>query len=122
MNLALKTELLGAAMSETMRVIMWSSAGIVAVLVIGVIVFHVVRRWAFRRMEDEYGPGFNMDQLERMRREGSISEQEFRTLRAGLLGLPAPTEETQETSSSGVMDGDDGVEGREDGPCPPKGD
>lgn len=120
--MALKTELLGAAVSETMRVVMWSSAGIVGVIVIGVLVFQVVRRWAFKRIQSESGPGFNMGQIERMRREGNISEQEFRTLRAGLLGLAPPMDETQETSSSGVTDGDDGVEGREDDPCPPKGD
>ena len=101
--------------------VLWSTVGILVVIVLGVVVFHVLRRWAFKAQDQSY-PGFDMDQLEQMRREGDISESEFRALRAGLLGLPAPGDETEETSSSRVVDGDDGVEGREDDPCPPKGD
>ncbi len=59
---------------------------IVVLIVLGVAVMALRRRLL---AEGEAGGGLDMETLQRQHRAGEISEEEFKTLRRAILGLPA---------------------------------
>jgi len=64
------------------------------------------------------GAGFRIERLEAMRRDGEISEEEFRVLRRSALGLDRGVGKTQDSASSRPTgrDDDEGTVGA-DGSC-----
>ncbi len=60
------------------------------------------------RMRDEtLGRGFTIERLEAMRRDGEISDEEFRVLRRSALGLDAGAGKTHNSASSSPTKRDD---------------
>lgn len=98
---------------EAARLIWWGVVGMVVILVVGGVLFYVLRRVSvsWQKPQNDVGQGFTMDDLEELRSTGQLSDEEFRTLRAGLVGLGDSPSETSETSSSGVSGDDDGETG-----------
>jgi hypothetical protein len=102
-----------ATTPEATRLVGWGVAGMLGVLVVGVVLFYVLRRYALRwkSPQNKSIEAFTMDDLEALRASGQLSDEEFRTLRAGLLGLGDSPPKSPETSSSGVSGDDDGETG-----------
>lgn len=97
----------------TNRLIVWGLVGMLATLVVGVILFAVLRRYflAPEGYQSVHEQGFTMSDLEGLHAAGQLSDEEFRALRAGLLGVGDSPPKTQERSSSGVSGDDDGETG-----------
>ena len=82
-------------------------------LPVAVLLFLVVLPWLRRRYlsgstGQEAAEGFCIEDLERMRRSGQISENEFRRLRRAALGLDMPAGGKDNSSSSLPGASDDG--------------
>ena len=81
--------------------------------IIGVgIVLALVWIWIRRRFRPGADPGpsepgFTIESLEAMRRDGRISDEEFRTLRAAVLGLPSRPAESDNKGLSETGPSDD---------------
>jgi hypothetical protein len=86
----------------------------VALITVIIVIGAVVIPWIKRRyygVGKVSGPeqGFRIEHLERMRREGGISEEEFRRLRRAALGLgDGPAKSGISPSSCPAADDDDG--------------
>jgi hypothetical protein len=76
-----------AQAAPTGRVILLIGLAIAALLVFGLLAL-ALRRRLFAGADAEPGEAFDMDTLQRQHKAGLISDEEFRTLRRALLGLP----------------------------------
>lgn len=78
-------------------------------LIVGVVVAPWVRRkYHPSNIDGSYGRSvFDIDRLERMRREGLITDEEFRTLRRAALGLDITAAKAENSTSSAPAWGDD---------------
>jgi len=77
---------------------------ICAILALGVILVAMRRRFHGRPRQG--GGDLSVEQVERLRRGGTISDEEFATLRRRALGLGA----ARAADDNGVMDGAKGVD------------
>jgi len=80
------------------------------VLVIGAVVIQHLRRGVRqtrRRRDGTREGGFGLEELERMRRDGGISDSEFRRLRRLALGLGAEEAKMGNSASSDPVGADD---------------
>lgn len=85
-------------------------AVLMAVLfIVGVVVAPWVRRkYHPSSVDGSYGrSSFDVDRLDRMRREGLITDEEFRLLRRAALGLDMTTVKADNSTSSAPTGGDD---------------
>ena len=76
------------------------------VLVGGVLLPWLRRRWRPSR-DGRSAAGFSIDRLEAMRRDGEISDEEFRVLRRSAMGLGVKAAKTDNCESSAPVVGDD---------------
>lgn len=67
-------------------IILRIGAVIVALIVLGVAVLAIRRR--LLAADDPAAAPLDMETLQRQKREGAITEEEFRSLRRAILGLP----------------------------------
>ncbi|MFP4141400.1 MAG: hypothetical protein ACOCVI_03085 [Planctomycetota bacterium] len=106
---------------EMTHLMVWGLVGMLATLVVGVILFTVLRRYFLRpdRSQGDHQKGFTMSDLEGLRAAGQLSDEEFRSLRTGLLGVGDSPPKTRERSSSGISGDDDGETGGDE-PRPEK--
>ena len=72
---------------------------IVVLIVLGAVVMGLRRRLLGG---EETGGGLDMETLQRQHRAGEISEEEFKTLRRAILGLPAEKSEQGVGGSAGT--------------------
>jgi len=83
-----------------------------AILLAAVLVLAGAWYWLRRRLrglgERDQPEGFSLEDLEAMRSSGQISDEEFRRLRRGALGLAGPAAGEGESGSSGGGETDDG--------------
>jgi len=108
--LSMTTAALLAAASAKMRdALLYGGAGLFVVLA-GVVVIV----WLRRRLHDGGAKteAFSVEQLEVMRAEGRISDEEFRGLRRALLGLDAGPAKKDASGLSEPPEDDDGKEGK----------
>ncbi len=94
------TEKISTVMAQaapTGRIILLIGLAIVAVILFGLIALTLRRRLFGDAVEQ--GEAFDMESLQRQRRAGLISEEEFRSLRRALLGLPPENPPPGEPSS-----------------------
>ena len=84
---------------------------LVALLIVGV----VVAPWVRRRYHPsniggpDGGPPFDVERVERMRRDGLITDEEFRLLRRAALGLDTKVSKADNSTSSAPGGRDDEV-------------
>jgi len=69
------------------RLILLIGVAIAALIVFGLLALSLRRR-LLATEDPERGEAFDLETLQRQRRAGQITEEEFRTLRRALLGLP----------------------------------
>ncbi len=70
----------------TGRIVLSIGGAIVGLIVLGLVLLAVRRR--LLSGDDPARATLDMETLQRQKREGTISEEEFRSLRRALLGLP----------------------------------
>ena len=121
MDLLVEATRLMAMASEMKHLMVWGLVGMLATLVVGVILFTVLRRYFLlsESSQNDQNKGFTMSELEGLRAAGQLSDEEFRSLRIGLLGVGDSPPKTQERSSSGISGDDDGETGGDE-PRPEK--
>ena len=91
-------------------VLIWGSIGIVVVMGLGFVLMWFRRKYHPSNMADDAGATFSMQSIEDMRDKGLISDEEFRRLRVGALGLAPPTVDDNDNSAlSRPGDVDDGL-------------
>jgi hypothetical protein len=94
------------------RTLIWAGVFGGALMVLGAALLYIRRRFNLKYYESQ-DAAFRMEDLERMRESGEITEDEFRTLRKVALGLDAPA---QEADNAPLMapgeDDDEEQEGR----------
>jgi len=84
---------------------------LVVLLIVGV----VIVPWVHRRYHPsnvgggDTGSPFDIERLERMRRDGLITQEEFRTLRRAALGLDIKAAKVDNSTSSAPVGRDDEV-------------
>jgi hypothetical protein len=78
---------LAAADGSTVNVLVWGAAGIACLLVLGLVLLAVRRRFVKWMTEPPRRMDFSVTDLEVMRRRGTISPEEFRVLRRSAMGL-----------------------------------
>ena len=103
--------------------LIWGVALVGGVVALGVVLLLLRRKYHPRYAVYEHDAGFSMDRLERLCREGEISDEEFRRLRHVALGLDIPAAEkdnapssapTEDVDAKGASAGDpDSQDGRE---------
>ena len=75
-------------MSQVVQILVAGGVLLVMLLVAG-----AVWKWLRRRLSEPIEPigsGFTIDELERLRRQGTISDEEFQRLRRQTMGLGPP--------------------------------
>lgn len=84
---------------------MWISlAGILVAVIFGTFLIVSVRRW-YRRQNNTDQPGFSLQELRRMQREGSLSQEEFDSMRKALLSaLNQPRDEQPQSDGTNVRE------------------
>ena len=91
--------------------LLWGSIGLVMVLLLGLALMWFRGKYHPGGMLDENRTSsFSMRSIEEMRAGGMISDDEFRRLRAGTLGLDAPVIDSDNSTLSTSGDVDDGTE------------
>jgi len=98
------------AISEAPRIVLVCMGLIAGVFVIGAVVIPWIRRRfhpGARREDGTRTGGFSLEELERLRRSGGISDQEFRLLRRQALGLDGPAGKMDDCALSRPVGGDD---------------
>ena len=91
--------------------LLWGSIGLVMVLLLGLALMWFRRKYHPGGMLDEKRTSsFSMRSLEEMRAGGMISDDEFRRLRAGALGLEPQAVDDDNSTLSTPGDVDDGTE------------
>ena len=91
--------------------LIWGSIGVVMVLLLGFGLLWFRRKYHPDSMFDDNRTSiFSMRSIEEMRAGGMISDDEFRRLRAGSLGLDAPAADSDNSTLSTSGDVDDGTE------------
>ena len=109
--------------SPVVETLLLDLAVVAGVVVMGFVLLLLRRKYHPKYAADEDDTGFSMDRLERLRREGEISDEEFRRLRRVALGLDIPAAQADNASSSsspgevdaegvppGDRDSEDGIE------------
>ncbi len=92
---------------NTGDVLKWGVALICGVLVLGMVLL-VARRYYSKAMAGDADSGpFDVDNLRKMRDDGSISDEEFSHLRRVALGLEPKNDEKIDNKSSAGTKGDD---------------
>jgi len=71
------------------QVLVWAAVLLAAILLLGVLVLGLRRVTTQRRSADST-EGFSIEQLESLRRNGQVSDEEFKRLRRALLGAALP--------------------------------
>jgi hypothetical protein len=71
--------------SPAQRLVFWSLVLLVLLFVVGFLVLWLRRKLYWR--SQDHSSGFSLDQLEAMRESGKLSEEEFKFLRRGTMGL-----------------------------------
>jgi len=66
------------------RSIIVPAIGLIAIIVVGWFAITGIRRWM--RSGDEGAVPFTLDDLRRMRREGQLTDEEYETARAAMIG------------------------------------
>jgi len=99
----------GLAAGRLADVLIWGCVLIAVVLALGFVLVVLRRKYhPAGGGERQERPGFSVEGLEALRRQGQISEEEFRRLRRAALGLGGGGQETGDPASSGVEEDDDG--------------
>lgn len=74
-----------SAGSPTGDVLLWGAILIVAIVLLGFVALHLRRRLMNEPASDAGEDHWSLQSLREMRKAGQISEEEFQTLRAGLI-------------------------------------
>ena len=89
------------AVSGYSGALIWGSIGVVVVLLLGFGLLWFRRKYHPDSMSDGgLTSGFSIRSIEEMRTGGMISDEEFRRLRAGSLGLDAPVVDSDNSTLS----------------------
>lgn len=88
------------AYSPVVNTFIWGAVGVGIVLALGIALLLLRRKYHPRYAAQEGDTGFSIERLEGLRREGGISEAEFRRLRRVALGLDIPAPEKDNALSS----------------------
>lgn len=89
-------------------ILLWSAVLVALVLALGALLLFLRRRY-----HPTHGQGadaeaaLSIDRLEALRRQGQITDEEFRRLRRAALGLDAPAARRENGASSGGEEDDD---------------
>lgn len=103
-----------AALTPAASVIVWGLVLIAVLVVAGIVLELVHKRWqAPPRQGGGGGGGFSIERLESLHHRGLISDEEFQRLRRGALGLPTAANPPPSGSSppQGSDDGNAGGNG-----------
>ena len=108
MDGCLCTVLVSLAGGRVWTVAVWWAATMSAVAVLAAVVLYLRRRLGVgKKAERTRGQTFSIEQLERMRSDGSLSDSEFKVLRNRALGFGGPSGGVDNASSSRGGDHDD---------------
>ena len=101
----------GAVSDGYSGVMIWGGVAMVAVLLLGFGMLWFRRKFHPDSVLREDTPAsFSIENIEKMRADGIISDDEFRCLRAGALGLDAPKVDNDNSTLSSPTDVDDATE------------
>jgi hypothetical protein len=90
-------------------VLLWGCVLIAVVLALGFVLVVLRKKYHPASGGEQDGRrGFSIEGLEALRREGQISEEEFRRLRRAALGLASQVEEKDDPALSVAEEDDDG--------------
>ena len=105
--------------STVVSTLLWGLALVAGVLALGFVLLVLRRKYHPQYATDKDAAGFSMDRLDRLHREGGISDEEFRHLRRVALGLDIPAAPVDNgSSSSGPEQADAEGAGPGDADCP----
>jgi len=111
--------MLGELSQDAARVISIGLILIVLALLIGMPGLYWLRRIR-QRLQDQSGPAFTGEEIERLRASNQLTEEEFSRLRRLALGLDVPQRRKNGFSAAGRSGGDEGTErgeGQGNGPA-----
>ena len=80
--------IVGQSRHELGRIGLWFAVLMAAVLILGAAVY--ILRWMALSRSDKHNTGFTIEQIERLRNEGALTEEEYRLARRSALGLTDP--------------------------------
>ena len=98
--------LLGQAGGAAADVILWGAI-IIGLIIVGALVVYAVRNYTYRENEDADPGGFTLHDLRVLHQSGQLSDEEFESARAQLIGRLRGDEGTEAASES---DGPDNAE------------
>ena len=102
---------IGAIAPGHYEVLIWGSIGVVAAMLLGFGLLWLRGKYHPDNIADGSSTAtFSMQSIEEIHNRGLISDEEFRRLRAGSLGLDAPTCDNDNSVLSRPGDVDDGTE------------
>ncbi|RPI62618.1 MAG: hypothetical protein EHM48_03805 [Planctomycetaceae bacterium] len=97
--------------NAVMRAIVWLAGLLVVLTILGIALMKFRRKYLAKDAESDEA-GFSIESLEKMKKAGNISDEEFRRLRRAALGLDFPagkTDNTGLTSAPKQADEDNGT-------------